>query len=121
MSERERDDGGPGDRLTVEVRQDGHDPGLRVAGEIDVFTAPSLADGLSQIMAMPGERAVIDLEGVTFIDSTGLRVLIEADQRMRDAEGVLVLSRPSRAVVRLLELTALVDWLTVEPSIVPGA
>ncbi len=113
--------GAAADRLALEIRPDDLGPSLSVVGEIDVFTAPSLADRLLELCDSGSSRVVVELEGVTFIDSTGLRVLIEADRRMRDVDGSLVLLRPSRAVSRLLELTALGDWLTVEPEITPGA
>jgi anti-sigma B factor antagonist len=121
VSEHEVVEGAPADRLWLVRAEREQGPSLRVGGEIDVFTAPTLAASLAELTATPSARVEIDLDGVTFIDSTGLRVLIEADRRMRDRESVLALVRPSRAVSRLLELTALGDWLTVEPSSVPGS
>ena len=114
-------DGAPADRLTLEASADGDGTSLRVGGEIDVFTAPSLAERLATATAVPATHVTVDLADVSFIDSTGLRVLIEADRAMRDRGGVLVLLRPSHVVSRLLELTALGDWLTVEPAVAePG-
>jgi anti-sigma B factor antagonist len=59
---------------------------------------------------------VIDLSGVGFIDSSGLRVLVEAHQRAEAEARRLVLSGPSRQVLRLLEISGLMEYLHVEPS-----
>jgi anti-sigma B factor antagonist len=119
VSEQEVDDA-PANRLSFELLTGVPDPSLCVIGEIDVFTAPILADRLADLTSSAASLVRLDLDGVTFIDSTGLRVLIESDRLMRDRDAVLVLARPSRAVARLLELTALGDFLTVERSITPG-
>ena len=115
------DDGGPADRLQLRVEEDGRGPCVWVNGEIDVFTAPSLAARIDEVLTDSTTSLALELDEVSFIDSTGLRVLIEADRRMRDRDGQLVLRRPSRAVSRLLELTALGEWLTVESAAVPEA
>jgi len=91
-----------------------HDEGggvLRIAGELDVATAPELQARLS---AHRGP-AILDLRDVTFIDSTGLRVLLGASQG-RDRAESLVLRAPSPAVRRLIELAALTDQLAIEPE-----
>src|SRR5688572_23991976 len=113
------DEGPPADRLQLRVENDDREPCVWVDGEIDVFTAPSLAARIDEVVTDSTTSLALDLDEVSFIDSTGLRVLIEADRRMRDRGGALVLRRPSRAVSRLLELTALGEWLTVDPATVP--
>src|SRR5262249_47815332 len=51
---------------------------LSVTGEVDAYTSPMLRDRLSRIMAGGQYRIVVDLEGVGFMDSTGLGVLVSA-------------------------------------------
>ncbi len=86
--------------------------GVVLNGEIDVYTAPTLADWLAPLQGA-GSDVSIDLAGVGFIDSSGLGVLIDAHRRAVDAGRRLVLARPSPAVVRLIEITGLVDQLTL--------
>jgi anti-sigma B factor antagonist len=82
---------------------------LVAAGEIDSYTAPALAERLS---AEP-KILVLDLAGVSFIDSSGLRILIEAHQSRMDADSSLTLRSPSAAVQRLLEISGLSPHLDV--------
>lgn len=86
------------------------DGGLRVTGEIDASTAPDLATLLDPF---PGHDVVIELSAVDFIDSSGLRVLIDAHLRAEQAGHQLILSRPSRAVSRLLEVSGAGSVLSI--------
>ena len=82
-------------------------------GEIDAHTAPSLHAHLESLP--PGtDDVTIDMADIAFVDSTGLHVLIELDRRFGgDGDGRLVLRRPSRAVLRLLDVTGLEDHFTI--------
>ena len=82
---------------------------LVVVGEIDSYTAPALAQRLSD----EPKIVVIDLAGVSFIDSSGLRILIEAHQIRMDEKTSLTLRSPSAAVQRLLEISGLSAHLDV--------
>lgn len=84
--------------------------GLVLAGEIDALTAPLLGEMLSPLPGDDGDVR-LDLRDVEFIDSSGLRVIIEAHQRATDAGRRLVLAAPSRSVRRLLEISGLNDHL----------
>lgn len=84
-----------------------------VSGEVDAHTAPTLE---AHLAAEPVDRPIrLDLSAVTFMDSSGLRVLIDAHHRAADGHGV-VLVRPSRPVVRLLEISGLTEHLSVEAA-----
>lgn len=93
-------------RLDLQVDVDG---ALVLAGEIDSYTAPELGERLLSDDAV----TVIDASGVSFIDSSGLRVLVEAHQARLDAGRSLILRSPSAAVQRLLEISGLVGHLDV--------
>ncbi len=73
-------------------------------GELDLVGAPALAEAIPEA----GDEAVIlDLAGVGFMDSSGLRALLEARQRCLDAGRPFRIARPSDAVLRVLELVDL--------------
>ena len=93
-------------RLDLSIDTDG---ALVLQGEIDSYTAPDLADRLG---ADPPVE-VVDVAGVTFIDSSGLRVIVEAHQSRIAAGSRLVLRSPSAAVQRLLEISGLAGHLDV--------
>ena len=89
---------------------------VTIAGELDAATAPELAAVLDPLVATESPTVVVNLLDVTFMDSSGLRTLVRAANEAKDSGGSLVLARASGAVVRLLEVTGLVDHLpTAEP------
>ncbi|GAA1774835.1 STAS domain-containing protein [Nocardioides hankookensis] len=79
---------------------------VRCAGEIDLATVPQLRDRVSRLQVDGPPHLVIDLTGVTFIDSLGLGALIGAHKRARVLKGSLVLV-PSEAATRVFAATAL--------------
>lgn len=83
---------------------------LTVSGEIDAHTAPSLAAAIDAA----GDSVTIDLAGVEFVDSSGLRVLIDAHQRLAEQGGGLTIASPSGAVTRLFEISGVDDYLSIE-------
>jgi anti-sigma B factor antagonist len=82
-------------------------------GEIDIYTGPALRDVLKDALASGSGEVVIDMADVSFIDSSGLSVIIGAHKRAEDSGIDLVLRNPTARVVRLLELTGLNRVLTV--------
>jgi anti-anti-sigma factor len=81
--------------------------GLFVHGEIDLATADRFEERASEaVMDAPGSSVLIDLSGVTFMDSAGMRALIRVLE-LRSGKSLIV--QPSRQVFRLLELVALTD------------
>jgi anti-sigma B factor antagonist len=91
----------PGSRLAVLVVSDG----LSIDGEIDAHTAPRLAAALAE--QAEADILVAHVGGVTFMDSSGLRVLVEATTRATTQGRVLIISNPSAAVRRVIEISGL--------------
>ena len=85
---------------------------VTVSGEIDAHTAPDLAEHLGNFDGSADR--IVDLSGVDFMDSSGLRVLIDAHQRAEAAGSKLVLRSPGRAVSRIIEVSGLDQHLHVE-------
>ncbi len=87
---------------------------INVSGEIDAHSASLLAERLSDCSAVDAD-IIVDMSEVTFMDSSGLRVLIDIQQRTDAAPHGLVLQSPSASVVRLLEVAGLDDHFTLVP------
>lgn len=85
---------------------------VALEGEIDAYTAPDLAAMYVELPAGDGDF-VIDMSKVDFIDSSGLRVVIELHQRAEQASRRLVLRTPSQPVTRLIEVSGLNGHLHV--------
>jgi anti-sigma B factor antagonist len=96
-----------GSRLEVSATASGWE----VSGEIDAHTAPALAAAMTQL---PIGVVTIDMAGVSFMDSSGLRVLIEAASRARDGGGDLIIAHPTPGITRLVEISGLGEQLRLE-------
>lgn len=95
-------------------RDDGDSAILVVSGELDVATCPVLRRAIDNVLDTGRADLVIDVGAVRFIDAMGIRVLIQAAEEARNADGGLVLRAPSPAVRRLLGLLQLTGMLPVE-------
>lgn len=84
---------------------------VTVEGELDVATADQLGLALEPLVTIEGASIVVDLEGVSFMDSSGLRTVVRAASATETRGGSLVLAGVSGAVTRLLEVTGLIDQL----------
>ena len=97
------------------VRNDGSIV-VSLAGELDLYNAHEVRDALLQCCAESPERLVVDLSGVTFIDSTALGVLIEARARLANRRGFL-LAAPGIETRRALEVSGLDRHFVVHESL----
>lgn len=94
--------------LEVQTRQ--ADNGVTVlapTGRLDVAGAPALKDAINEVAKNGPTRLVIDMEGVSFVDSTGLGSVIAALKQVRTNQGELRLAAPNQQVRVVLELTTL--------------
>jgi anti-sigma B factor antagonist len=91
--------------LNITVNDDGQTLVVTPSGEIDMFTSSELAAALDR--RANGHRAIVcDLSRVTFLDSTGLRLLLTVG---REEPERFAIANPSEPVERLLELTGMVE------------
>ena len=97
---------GPGLRITV-MAEDAEVSVVAVVGEIDLATAAQLRECLSTLAG----RVVIDLAGVTFLDSSGIAVLVSQRNRLVGVDGGLWLRGPNDMVRRTLEIVGFADYI----------
>jgi len=90
---------------------------LAVKGEIDVYTAPRLREKLVELVADGRRRIVVDLEGVDFLDSTGLGVLVGGLKRVRSHDGEMSLICTQSRILKVFELTRLTEVFQVSSSL----
>jgi anti-sigma B factor antagonist len=96
------------ERLLVRYGLDGGVAVVRVSGEVDVATCGVLRDGLLRVVGDEYYRGVVvNLAGVTFIDSTGIGVLLGVWHRARASDHSMALAAPSRHVQGILDTTGL--------------
>ena len=103
--------------LEVLHELDGEDSSVRLVGELDISTAHDLEQLLTQLGAPGGpQRIQIDLRGLRFMDSTGLRLLVTADLRLRDDGRQLRLIAGPEPVHRVFRLALLEERLSFVES-----
>ena len=91
----------------IGVRDDGSGITVTVRGELDVLTAPFLWERLETLLPTAGQKLVLDLAGVRFIDSMGLGVIVRAQSRLRQGSGQLVVRSLQEQARKVFELTGL--------------
>ncbi len=100
------------------VDADGEDGDVvvRLGGELDMATTPALSRALDTVMDARPHALALDLSELTFVDSTGLRVLITSSRRAAGQGCSYVLRSPQRAVLKALRLTGMDRLMAIEPG-----
>jgi anti-sigma B factor antagonist len=89
-------------------------PVVRIAGEVDIQTSPLLDEHLRRVLGEGVSSLVVDLGAVSFLDSTGLSVLIASLKRCEAAGGTLRVVSAEPNVRRVFEVTGLTDVFHME-------
>ena len=85
---------------------------IALAGELDLSGAPALDEEITRMVAEHGvRRVVLDLRGLRFMDSSGLRVVALAARRLEAAGRALTLVRGAETVQRVFEITRMGERL----------
>ncbi len=84
---------------------------LTLKGELDLSTIEKVEQELARVEAEGHELIVLDLGGLTFLDSTGLRTIVTADQRARRTGRRIVVRRGPDTVHRVFTITRLDERL----------
>ena len=90
---------------------------LAVKGEVDVYTAPRLREKLVELVTQGKHRIVVDLEGVEFLDSTGLGVLVGGLKRVRSHNGDLGLVCTQHRILKVFEITGLTKVFSIHDTV----
>ncbi|MGE0449919.1 MAG: STAS domain-containing protein [Vicinamibacterales bacterium] len=99
--------------MIVQTRQEGAIPVVTVTGRIDPTTSPQLQDALDALLPGSGYRAVLDLTGVTFISSSGLRVFISVQKKVTSLQGDLKLCGMNSNVETVFRIAGLLKIFDV--------
>lgn len=81
---------------------------VEVHGEIDVYTSPKVKEIITELIEKGNFHLVINLEGVRYIDSTGLGVLIGALKKVREKDGSINLVCNNPQIKKIFNITGLV-------------
>jgi anti-sigma B factor antagonist len=102
--------------FAVHTHTTGRTVRLALSGELDIVSTPVLEKTMAELSASDAELVVVDLRGLQFMDSTGLHLLIQAQQQAHDLGRRFALVRGPDQVQRLFDLTGLTETLTIVGS-----
>ncbi len=97
--------------VTYAERGEGGPTRLRLAGELDMSSAPELNAVIDRLAAAGERRLLVDLTDLTFCDSTGIAVFVRGDNRAAAEGGWLRVTGATGRVERVLKLTGLAEVL----------
>lgn len=103
--------------LTLPTRSVGDWTVVRLSGEIDLDTGALVRDALLNTISAGGHRLVLDMTEVTFIDSSGLNVLVSTYRRLQLVDGDIRLVISSNRVLDTFQMTGLDRFFTIAPTV----
>ena len=103
--------------LGLDVREVDSHSVVDVKGEIDVYTAPKLREKLIELVSDGTYDIVVNLEGVDFLDSTGLGVLVGALKRVKAHDGSLALVCTQDKILKIFKITGLTKVFPIHDSL----
>lgn len=101
--------------LTVETEAEGRYQVLTVLGEVDIATVPQLSERIAELSQ--SGYLVLDLTETDFMDSSGLRLLLETRERFDDEGRAFRLAISGGPIARLLDVTGLLTHLEVHDTV----
>lgn len=106
--------------LSIDVIEKDNQTELLVTGEIDAFTAPLLKEKLLPATAKESEKIIVNLQDVSYMDSTGLGVFISALKSTKEHGSTLTLVNLQERVHRLFKITSLDSIIAIDTTVRGG-
>ena len=98
--------------MTIEIKKNAKETTIEVVGRLDTITAPVLEKTVNENIGSI-ESLILDLKGLEYISSAGLRVILGAQKKMQRV-GSMKLTNVCEDVMEVLEMTGFADILSIE-------
>ena len=98
--------------MTIEIKRNAEEVVIELVGRLDTNTAPALDKTIGEDI-QDSENLVLDLKGLEYISSAGLRVLLAAQKKMQK-NGSLKVKNVCSEIMDVFEMTGFADILTIE-------
>ena len=98
--------------MTIEMKKTADATTIHAAGRLDTTTAPMLDKAINQDIG-DTKNLILDLEGIEYISSAGLRVLLSAQKKMQSI-GTMTVKNVCEEVMEIFEMTGFADILVIE-------
>lgn len=99
-------------QLNLTLACDGKEATLRLSGELDLASLPAALDGLEKLLEREPGKLIIDLAGLSFADSCGLKLIVRAYKAL--AGHPVIIRSPSRQLRTILQITGIDQLCTIE-------
>ncbi|MGH2748743.1 MAG: STAS domain-containing protein [Actinomycetota bacterium] len=108
-------------KVEIEIEDSADYRVLRPTGDLDVYTVGSLRDALGRMVEEETTRVVVDLDGVPFMDSSGLGALMGGVRRLREAGGDLAIACTREQHLKLFTITGFGEGVSIAPTVEEAA
>ena len=108
-------------RIDIEVKDEGDYRVLAPEGALDVYTSGSLREKLTELAQAGSTNVVVDLDEVSFMDSSGLGVIMGGQRRLREAGGELALKCTQEQHLSLLATGELPQGTSIKDTVEEAA
>lgn len=108
-------------KIEIDVRSGGDYQVLRPEGDLDVYTVGSLRDAIGTMIDDGTPHVVVDLDGVPFMDSSGLGALMGGVRRLREAGGDLAIACTREQHLKLFTITGFGEGVSIAPTVEEAA
>ena len=98
--------------MTIEIKKNAEATIIEIAGRLDTMTAPSLEKAITEELGTV-KNLVLDLKGLEYISSAGLRVLLGAQKKMQKI-GSMKVKNVCEEIMEIFEMTGFADILVIE-------
>ena len=98
--------------MTIEIKKNETETIIEIVGRLDTITAPALDKTINEDIG-DTKNLVLDVKGLEYISSAGLRVLLSAQKKMQKIGSMKVIN-VCEVVMEVLEMTGFADILTIE-------
>ena len=98
--------------MTMEIKKNAETAIIEIAGRLDTTSAPALEKAICEDIG-DAKNLVLDMKGVQYISSAGLRVLLGAQKKMQKI-GSMKVTNVCEAVMEVLDMTGFADILVIE-------
>jgi anti-sigma B factor antagonist len=108
-------------KVDIQIEDSGDYRVLRPQGDLDVYTVGSLRDALGKMIEDRTTRVVVDLDGVPFMDSSGLGALMGGVRRLRETGGDLAIACTREQHLKLFTITGFGEGVSIAPTVEEAA
>ena len=98
--------------MTIEIKKNREETTIEIVGRLDTFTAPALEKTIREDIG-DTKNLILDLSGLEYISSAGLRVLLGAQKKMKQV-GFMKVINVGENIMEVLEMTGFADILVIE-------